>query len=217
MKVLSRIALALALTGSALVAMPALVPASATTLALLSLDQMTDASDLVVRGTVLDTWTDLDPNGNVVSFANIRVAEGMKGAVAAGDFLTVETPGGDLDGTLAVVEGAARYDKDEEVVLFLAEKRFGTSYGTVGLWLGKFTVKPNPRDGQDMVVRFTVPWGQRYDARFLPNPPADQRMSVAQLAQNVRSRVALGWDGKAIPGVSATKLRSINKLQPGVR
>ena len=217
MKVLSRLALALALAGGAVVAAPALVTPSAPTRALLSLDQMTDAADLVVRGTVLDSWADLDPNGNVITYANIRVTEGMKGAVAAGDFLTVETPGGELDGTLAVVEGAARYDKDEEVVLFLAEKRFGTSYGTVGLWLGKFTVKPNPRDGQDMVVRFTVPWGQRYDARFLPNPPADQRMSVAQLAGTVRSRVALGWDGKAIPGVSAAKLRTINKLQPGVR
>jgi len=217
MRLLPRIALSLALAGSALVALTAVDPAHATTLALLTPDQMTDAADLIVRGTVVDTWSEYDTSSHVVTYATVQVAEGYKGTVAAGDFVTVETPGGTVGDVVGVVEGAARYDKGEDVFLFLAEKRFGTSYGTVGMWLGKFTVKPNPLDGRDMLVRFTVPWGQRFDARFVPNPPAAQRVAVADFGSSVRARVALGWDGTPIPGISPAKLRQINKLQPGVR
>jgi hypothetical protein len=217
MRLLSRLALALVLAGGAVVALPMTAPAHATTLALLTPDQMTDASDLVVRGTVVDTWSEYDTNSHVVTYATVQVTEGYKGTVAAGDFVTVETPGGVVGDVVGVVEGAARYDKGEDVFLFLAEKRFGTSYGTVGMWLGKFTVKPNPTDGRDMLVRFTVPWGQRFDARFVPSPPAAQRVAVSDFGASVRARVALGWDGAPIPGISNAKLRQINKLQPGVR
>jgi len=217
MRLLTRLALSLALLGGAAVATDLLPTASATSLALLTLDQMTDASDLVVRGTVVETWSGVDDTGQIVSYANVRVGEALKGGVVAGDFVTVETLGGEVDGVVARVDGSARYSKEEEVFLFLSEKRLGTAYGTVGMFLGKFTVKPNPRDGRDMVVRFTVPWGQAYDARFVPNPPADQRLGLEDLRSTVRARVAAGWDGKAIPGVSPQKLRQINKLQPGVR
>jgi len=178
---------------------------------------MTDASDLVVRGTVVDTWSEYDTNSHVVTYATVQVTEGYKGTVAAGDFVTVETPGGVVGDVVGVVEGAARYDKGEDVFLFLAEKRHGTSYGTVGLFLGKFTVKVNPQDGQPMIVRFTVPWDQRFDARFVPNPPVAERVSVAAFEQRVQARVAAGWDGTPVPGMSPVKLRQINKLQPGVR
>jgi hypothetical protein len=33
----------------------------------------------------------------------------------------------------------------------------------------------------------------------------------------VRARVDLGWDGQPIPGISAERLRTINRIQPGVR
>jgi hypothetical protein len=217
MRLLSRIALSLVLVGGVAVAPPAVERAHATTLALLTPDQMTDASDLIVRGTVVDTWSEFDTNSHVVTYATVQVSDAYKGTAAPGDFVTVETPGGVVGDVLGVVEGAARYDKGEDVFLFLTEKRFGTSYGTVGMWLGKFTVKPNPLDGRDMLVRFTVPWGQRFDARFVPNPPAAQRVAVLDFAANVRARVALGWDGAPIPGISNAKLRQINKLQPGVR
>lgn len=193
-------------------------PAQATSLAPLSVDQMTDASDLIVRGTVERTWSDIDmSSGHIVSYADIRVTHGVKGAVTAGDFLTVETPGGVIDGDVALVDAAARYAEGEDVFLFLAEKRLGTSYGTVGMFLGKFTVKLDPQDGQPMIVRFTVPWDQRFDARFVPNPPVAERVSVTSFEQRVQARVAAGWDGTPIPGMSPVKLRQINKLQPGVR
>ena len=56
-----------------------------------------------------------------------------------------------------------------------------------------------------------------YDARFIPNPPASERLDVSTLQARVRARVAAGWDGKAIPGADPAHLRQINHLQPGVR
>ncbi len=211
---LPRLLLALALVGPvALVS----TRAAATTVAPLTVDQMTDAADLVVRGVVLETWTDLDEQGAVYTYARIRVTASLKGYADPADELVVETPGGVYDGVVAPVHAAARYSVDEEAVLFLAEKRFGTSYGTVAMARGKYTVKMNPADGQPMVVSFTRPWNESFDARFVPTPPAADRLSLAAFEAQVLARVERGWDGRPIPGISATKLRSINKLQPGVR
>jgi hypothetical protein len=217
MRVLSRLVLAAALAVGAGVAGVQFPEAQATTLAPLSVEQMTDAADLIVRGTVLDVHTDLDDSGYVFTYATVRVDESIKGYAAAGDVLTVESPGGVYDGAVANTESAARYSRDEEVFLFVTEKRHGTAFGTVGLYLGKYTVKQNPLDGTPMVVRFTVPYTQTFDARFVPNPPAAERVSVDALRARVAARIEAGWDGAPIPGVSAERLRKINKLQPGVR
>jgi hypothetical protein len=133
------------------------------------------------------------------------------------DYVTVETPGGVMDGSVADVPLAARYSEGEDVLVFLDEKRHGTAFGTVGMYLGKYTIKPNPADGAPMVVRFTVPWHQTFDARFVPNPPKAERQSLQMLEDGVRARVSLGWDGQPIPGASTAHLREINHLQPGVR
>jgi hypothetical protein len=218
MRVLSRFALAVVLvTGVAVVSGPMWAPAHATTLAPLTVEQLTDASDLIVRGTVLEVHADLDENGYVFTYATVRVTESVKGYAAVGDVLTVESPGGVYEGGVANTELAARYSVEEDVVLFVTEKRHGTAFGTVGLYLGKYTVKQDPSTGRPMVLQFTVPYTRSYDARFLPNPPVAERVTLEALRGQVHARLALGWDGKPIPGVSADKLRSINKLQPGVR
>ena len=82
---------------------------------------------------------------------------------------------------------------------------------------GKYTVRINPVDGSEMVVHFSLPYTRVYDARFIPNPPVDQRVALAALESDVRARVALGWDGQPIPGAAPAHLRAINKLQAGVQ
>lgn len=209
MKALTRIAVVLGLLAAG--------PASATTLAELSVEQMTDAADLVVRGTVADVRTELDEHGHVVTLADVEVSGGLKGSAAAGDYLTVEVPGGVLDGVVAEVLAVPRFDEGEDVLLFLANKRDGAAWGCVGLFQGKYTVKPDPLTGAPIVVRFTVPYARAYDARFLPNPPKAERVSYDALEGRVRARVEAGWDGHSIPGVDDARLREINRLQPGVR
>lgn len=209
MYVLTRIALAIGLLAGA--------PAWATSLAPLTVDQMTDASDLIVRGTVETVWTDVDDAGHVYTYATVQVSGSLKGSADAGDIVTVETPGGEYGGVIVEAALAARYSPDEEVVLFLNEKRHGTAYGSVGMYLGKYTVKVNPDDGRDMVVRFTAPWTQPFDARFVPNPPKAERVSLRAFEDGVRARVQTGWDGRPIPGIAGERLGQINRLQPGVR
>jgi hypothetical protein len=212
-------------TGSVLLASP---PAIATSIAPLTLDQLVDASDAIVIGTVRHVGSYIDTTGRVYTEAEVEVGEVLKGqrqaGVSANDWLVVESPGGSLDAATATeVWGAARYSTDERVLLFLDEKRFGTAWGTVGMSHGKFTIRQNPAaeaiqgDSADMVVRFTLPYSRPYDARFIPNPPAAERVSLATMKAAIADRVDQGWDGKPIPGVSNEHLREINTLQPGVK
>lgn len=193
-------------------------PAQATSLAPLTHDQMVDASDLIVEGTVVDTWVEEVDRGHVVTRASLRVDSVLKGRVAVGDLITVESPGGQLpNGDLAEVALAARYAKDERALLYLNEKRFGTVYGTVGMMMGKFTIRQNPADGSDMVVRMSLPYARKWDPRFLPHPAVDQRVGLHSMETAIAERVAKGWDGEPIPGAAPEHLRAINKLQPGVK
>ncbi|MBM4392587.1 MAG: hypothetical protein FJ090_15810 [Deltaproteobacteria bacterium] len=193
-------------------------PAGATSLAPLTVDQMVDASDLVVIGKVLSVEAEATPGGRVYTYVEIEIERGLKGLAEAGDYLRLEAPGGvTAAGEFTDVSLAPRFSEGERALLFLAEKRFGTLYGTVGMSLGKYTIKQDPATGHDMVVRFTVPYTQAFDARFVPNPPANDRVSLDAMLSAVEARVELGWDGAPIPGIAADKLRAINKLQAGVK
>lgn len=192
--------------------------ARATTLAPLSHDQMVDASDLIVEGTVISTEAFADDAGRVWTRATVKVERSLKGAVGTGSTVIVEAAGGMLDdGRMTAVHLAPRYNADERVLLYLVSRRFGAAYGTVGMMMGKFTIKQNPADGSDMVVRFTVAYPHTYDARFIPNPASEARVSLVSMEAAVRDRVSEGWDGQPIAGVPAAHLREINKLQPGVK
>lgn len=190
-------------------------PASATTLAPLTNDQIVDASEVIVRGTVTSVET-VDVRGLVRTYAELDVEKVYKGSLNV-EHITLESLGGTLDGEIFDVHAAARYSVGEEVVAFVNPHPSRGTWGTVGMFLGKYTVRQNPADGTDMVVRFTIPYSQEYDARFVPAPPAAERVSLSAFEAQIKARVELGWDGKPIPGASYERLRSINRLQAGVR
>jgi hypothetical protein len=191
--------------------------ASATSLVPLTVEQLTDAADYIVRGEVDDVWTEVDARAWVYTRAYVRVDEALKGRADVGDYLLVSEIGGEYGGAVNNVEGAARFSTGEPVWLFLNEVHAGEDLVPVGMFQGKYTIRQNPADGSDMVVRVTMPYTRKYDARFLPHPPADQRVSLASLRSRVEGRLALGWDGAPIPGVASDHLRAINKLQAGVK
>lgn len=211
MRLLHRLAIVAAL------AVATVAPAHATTVAPLSVEQMVDASDLVVRGTVESVWVDEDDHGHIYTRALVRVDESLKGNADVGDYVTVEAAGGVSGNRQMIVAGSARYSVGEETLLFLTDKPAHGVYGTVAMGKGKFTVRPDPRDGAPILVQFMLPQDKPYDARFLPHPPAAERVSLQTMEARIRARAELGWDGKPIPGLSPERLREINKLQPGVR
>lgn len=201
-------------TASAL-ALAVASPAAATTLARLDTEQMVDASDAIVRGTVVSTWSMLDEQNYAWTRVNVRVTDTLKGETAS--TVTVESPGAVINGVVHDVPLAARYSVGEEVLLFLTEKPHREVYGTVAMYGGKYTVRQNPADGSEMVVLFTLPYDRAYNAEFIPHPPVGERLGYAAFADRIRSRVQAGWDGRSIPGISDEKLRTINRLQPGVK
>lgn len=211
MRLLHRLAVAVALAAASV------APAHATTVASLSLEQMVDASDLVIRGSVESVWVEQDVKGRLWTRASVRVLESLKGHADADDYVTVEAAGGTLGDLQMIVAGSARYSVGEEALLFLTDKPKRELYGTVSMGLGKFTVRPDPRNGEPIVVQFLLSQDKPYDARFIPFPPAEQRVSLDAMEARIVARVEHGWDGQPVPGLSAERLRSINKLQPGVK
>jgi hypothetical protein len=183
--------------------------AGATSLAALSTEQLTDAADAIVRGTVDAVWTEMDDQGICWTRARVDVERTFKGA--PGPLVVVSQMGG-ICGPLADrVESAARFSEGEEAYFFL--EQLGDTTGVVGMVQGKFTVRMDPTVRHDIVMRYTLPSDKPYDARFLPLPPADQRIAATDFERTVTARVTQGWDGQPIPGASNERLRAIDDLR----
>jgi hypothetical protein len=186
--------------------------AGATTLAPLSTEQLTDAADAIVRGTVADVWSEFDAAGMCWTRARVEVERTLKGA--PGREVVVSQFGGICGPYAARIESSARFSEGEEAYFFLEEMKDHTS--VVGWVQGKFTLRMDPTIRREIVMRFSVPSDAGYDARFLPLPPADERIEALDFERTVADRVAAGWDGQPIPGTSMERLRAINPLQPSV-
>ncbi|MCP4806869.1 MAG: hypothetical protein GY913_02070 [Proteobacteria bacterium] len=188
--------------------------AQATTLSELSVDQMTDASDLVVRGTVSEIWTELDGSGHIWTHAQVDVGQVLKGDLS--ETVIVSQLGGAYGTKMDKVHGAARFSIGEEAVFFLEHLNSGNTT-IVGLWQGKYTVRIDPDNGGEMGVRMVLAQDSWYDHRFLPHPAPAARLPITDLETQVLDRLELGWDGQPIPGADTVKLERINKLQPTVK
>jgi hypothetical protein len=193
-------------------ALPVIVPietAQATSLAPLTVDDLTDASTYIVRGTVTRTWTEYDDQGYVWTRAAIAVSDVIKGPDSPTE-IVVDTMGGTIGDDTTFVWDAAQFSETEEVVLFLDTIRGGTRYSPVGMWLGKFAVRRAPGEDRELAVRFTVGPHEHYDGRFIPTPPADKRIYLDDVMAQVERRLDAGWDGRQIPGIAPDKLREVN-------
>lgn len=181
--------------------------AQATTLTSLSVEQMTDASDLVVRGVVTEVWAEKDANGRIWTRAQIEVNDVLKGAPGTRS-VVVDQLGGVLNNEYQVVHSATRFSVGEDAFFFLEHLQSGRTV-TTGMFQGKFTVRIDPASGHEMIVRFANRQDQWYDHRFIPHPEG-QRDMAATLNSTVQQRVVAGWDGQPIAGANPEKLRRIS-------
>jgi hypothetical protein len=93
-------------------------PAFGATVLRLSFEQLTEKSDVVVRGRVVGSTPKLNAAaGRISTFTDVEVTEAIKGA--PGKRITVRQPGGEVGGIGQSVPGSARFAPGEEVVLFL--------------------------------------------------------------------------------------------------
>lgn len=188
--------------------------AAATTLTPLSVEQLTDASDLIAHGVVTEVWVDQDERGNIWTRANVEITRTLKGDTSV-DAVTVDQLGGILQDEFQLIPSAPRFSVGEEGLFFLETLGSGR-ISVVGWQQGKYTARIDPDTGEAMAVRFSVPYTRAYDHRFIPHPAPSDRVPMTDLEARIQDRLAQGWDGAAIPGADPAKLARINKLQPGV-
>lgn len=113
-------------------------------------EEMTRRADVVAIGKVTATRSEWDQNkARIVTRATMSVGEYVKGN--AGNVMTITTPGGEVDGVGEWYSHMARFNKDEEVVVF-AEKDKKGNYRVTGGSEGKIPVK---RDVRTSIARVT--------------------------------------------------------------
>lgn len=182
--------------------------AQARSVANLSPDQMVDASELIVRGTVSEVWTEKDAEGSIWTLASVEVQRVLKGDSTTRSVI-VHQHGGSETGEGLTLSVYTRFSPGEEALLYLDQSKTG-AWRVVGGDIGKFTVRIDPDNGREMLVRAAVGQEWHYDHRFIPHPPVDQRVYADDVEAQIQSRVVQGWDGQPIPGASLQRLERIN-------
>lgn len=183
--------------------------ARATTLAPATIEQLTDASDYVVRGEITETWTEVDADGNIWTRARMKVTRTFKGPDAPTE-LILDSMGGEFAGQAMYIEAHAEFSPEEEAIVFLHKRVRDGRLVPVGKFLGKYTIRRAPDDGRYYARTWHPQGGLKYDARFLPHPAPELRLYLDVLVDRIERRVETGWDGQPIPGLSAEKLVEIN-------
>jgi hypothetical protein len=184
--------------------------AEATSMTPLSLDQIIDASDDILRGVVTEIWTEPDPNtGMVWTHAQVEVQSVLKGDDEL-QIVIIEQPGGIWGGKDAIVEGVARFSIGESGYFFVEHLNSGRSV-PVGMFQGKFNVIMDPYSKQEITTRFPLHIKEKFDHRFIPLPPQEHRVSVMDFETKISNRISKGWDGNPIIGTSSERLKRINK------
>ena len=137
------------------------VPASATTVLPLYLDEIVTTSTTAFEGTVLENRIERDATtGLPVTFTKFQVTDPIKGAV--GSVHTIKQIGGEMaDGGLNYsIKGVPKFEVGEEYVVFLAGVSAQGFSSPIGLSQGRFKVHKegnekrvaNGRDFRDMAT-----------------------------------------------------------------
>ena len=151
--------------------------------------EMVDAADMIVRGTVVETWTEVGEHGRIWTRAQINIIESYKGAGDARS-IVVDQLGGEYGGVRMHIDSAAQFSHGEEIVIFLDELRSG-KLCPISMFAGKWTVRLDPYTQTKIVQRFTVEAGAEYDHRFIPLPSPSARIYLSDFKTTINDRVKM--------------------------
>jgi hypothetical protein len=129
-------------------------PARSTTLIRMSVAQMTQAAQLVIRARCVENSVQWD-RGEIWTFTNFAVEETWKGPLNTlpNQFLPIRLLGGTVGQLTSNVSGVPRFSPGEEVVLFL-EPAAPQGYFSVVSWLqGTFRLHVDLRTGRPIAVQ----------------------------------------------------------------
>jgi hypothetical protein len=166
--------------------------ARGTTLVRMSLDQMGQAADTIVRGRCISVSSRWDA-GAIWTFAEVDVVEALKGSPSAQ--IEVRLPGGRVGHLSTKVEDAPRLQPDEEKILFLEKTRAG-DYSVTAWVEGAFRIRKNTsgeetvtQDSSEVVVFDAgTRQFQAQGIRNLPMSEFRQRLAVALAPTRGNSR-----------------------------
>lgn len=134
------------------------LPASATVMVEIPMEELVSTSDLIVHATVLRTGTQLEPfEGHLEThtITELRPVDFLRGS--GDDVVRIDEIGGtNPDGSGSWIEGTPRYRDGEEVIVFLRRLPNG-AFRTVGMEQGRFEVihEVDASGGRTVVERDT--------------------------------------------------------------
>ena len=123
-----------------LMVLAAALPARATSVLPLFLDEIIDKSAVAFQGTVTDNRSERDERGTLVTYTTFEVTDSLKGKV--GSTHTIKQVGGSLpDGSLNFrVQGVPSFTVGESYVVFLPRVSSSGFSSPVGLSQGRFDI-----------------------------------------------------------------------------
>lgn len=162
--------------------------AHATTLIYLSVEDLTNLSDDVVIGEVVQTEPYLEPDGQTIFTAvHLEVLESIQGDAQPGDEVTLHHLGGEVDGIALRYAAMPVFHEGETVAVFL--KRLGPeTFALVGLGQGKMDVVEE--NGRFRAVRYLD--GLRFINPEFPGrgpveePHGDEAYTLGELRSRVQ-------------------------------
>jgi len=200
------------------------VPAQATVLQIVSLDDLVAQSDVIVSGEVLAADGHL-VRGHIETTVKVKVTERWKGKTASNEVTLIQL-GGTIEEPLPLgqaVPGLPSFAPKEKVILFLSTKPPKLSPGTrdrllaanggalpdyvttprvVGGFQGKYNVYTDPETKKSMVIRQSAMAAQGTDPANLP--PEVQARLAESVAMTDPSEMAPPPDGQLSSPAPAT-------------
>lgn len=153
-----------------------------------SIEELRERSDLILHGTVTNKVCARDEAGNIVTRAQLIVAEVLKGKLATNVFTLIYS-GGTIGNVREESSIQIAYENGEEVVAFLRLNQRGEGV-TLGLVQGKFHVWKDPQTGEALANNLfhgapetsTAPSAQARTA----NATAPPRLTLIELRQRAK-------------------------------
>ena len=176
--------------------------ASAATLQILTLDQMTAASSTIVQGKILASHADwINGKGSLIfTYYTVQADSYVKGNLGR-TFQLIE-PGGQADNIIATVPGSPVFHVGEQVLLFVQTDGQKNFHQAVGFEQGVFRIRPDVASGA-LTVNHSQPLangGQVVASDEMPSLVTGSRTSrdlnqfLSQIGGSVR-RVAASKKG----------------------
>ena len=171
------------------------LPAAATSVVPLYLDEIVDQSATAFQGVCLANRSARDPaTGMIVTYTTFQVTETLKGTVGATH--TIKQVGGELpaEGMGLKVQGVPKFAVGESYVVFLAGVSDAGFSSPIGLGQGRFTITPdagvgNGRDFRELFARMAPRTMTKAGRAALDAGGPVHRIPLADLKSAVHERL----------------------------